>query len=68
MASLEEVWPHWRRCGLLEGVVSLWGVGFEILKAHTGTSVSFCWLPLADHDVVSSQLLLQLLPHACLPP
>ena len=57
MGLLEE-WPCWGTC------VS--GVGFEVSRAHTISSMfwhSFC-LMLVDQDV-SSQLLLQ--RHSCLP-
>jgi hypothetical protein len=41
VALLEEMWPCWRRCGLVGGDVSV-GVGFEVSKAHTFPVISLC--------------------------
>ena len=40
--SEEEAWLCWRRCGLVEGGVSL-GAGFEVTKAHSKHRVH--WSP-----------------------
>jgi hypothetical protein len=39
VALLEEVWPRWRRCGLVGGGVSL-RVVFDVSKVHTRPSYS----------------------------
>jgi hypothetical protein len=62
VALLEEVWPCWRRCGLVGGGMSR-GLSFEVSKVfiRLGTlSVCFLWL-----NKQSSQLLFQLHPCLC---
>lgn len=60
VASLEEVWPCWRSCAIE-------GQALRFQKPTRGPVCPACCLWLI-RLYVSSQLLLQLLHHACLPP
>jgi hypothetical protein len=59
----EEVWPHWIRCDLVGGSLSLVEAGFEISYAQATPSVAHTLLLLpGDQEVEFSAL-----PAPCLP-
>ena len=66
VAFLEEVWPFWRRCGLVGGSLSL-GLGFEVSEAQARPRGSIS-LPVACGSRCRTLSSFSCTMSACMPP